>query len=297
MCNSPVSRRVGLRDLQRFLNVTDAKRALSNPRKALQVLRRSVTDASTTSVTNPKQIDEERIVALQQLFDVEENVLQNLLTELREGEVQRRLTECQSLMDDYPFDLGGAHAAGETLYLLVRLLNPDSICELGVANGVSTLYILEAADHESFSPDVRAIDTPLFERDVREQRGKRGLSGVGGIIPDTREAGGVAPKALRARHGYQYYVGDFTETLSGVLDDMNGIELAFYDASKDGTEMCEYFSILSSSVTRPVGSRCAAAFINNGAVRLYTFLNRDEFVYLSVYRIFGRVLSNPTYAK
>ena len=228
---------MSLNSLLKFANITDVKRAIKDPKKAFRVAYRQALGRKSTTIDNSESLDKERIKALSHLFDVHPDIVEKHLSELRHSDLQNRLEECMRVMEDYPFSLGGMHVGGETVYVVAALLKPRAICEIGVANGVSTLYLLGAADYGNFDPDIRAIDKPQFESMIREQRGKRGLHGTGGIIPDSREAGWVAPKRQRTEYGYQYYVGDFTEILPDVMEEIEHLDLVLYDASKDRVEM------------------------------------------------------------
>jgi len=260
---------MSLNSLLKFANITDVKRAIKDPKKAFRVAYRQALGRKSTTIDNSESLDAERIKALSHLFDVHPDTVEKHLSELRRSDLQNRLEECMRVMEDYPFGLGGMHVGGETVYIVAALLKPRAICEIGVANGVSTLYLLGAADYGNFDPDIRAIDKPQFESMIREQRGKRGLHGTGGIIPDTREAGWVAPKRQRAEYGYQYYVGDFTEILPDVMEEIEHLDLVLYDASKDRVEM-EMAYEESISILEPGGVLISDDITVNNAFQTVT---------------------------
>jgi len=244
-----VTYHMGIRSLLRFANFTDLKEGMKNPQKGIRVIKRSVVGGQTTSITDSSEYTEHQIENIVELLDADRGKVEDLLEKARTGRVNRRIEECETQVENKPFSLGGMTLGGETAYLLTRLLEPDTVLEIGVANGISTLYILEALNESETTADVRAIDKPQFESYIREKRGARGLSGVGGIIPDEKEAGWVAPINHRSRHGYQYYVGDFTEVLPKVVDLMPPVDLAIYDASKDSEEMQMAYETLIQSLS------------------------------------------------
>jgi len=222
----------------KFINVQDIRRALANPRKAIRVFN------SILRQTNAEQVNldetaskEDRREFIMTAFDTVPNELDDYLGAFDSSDIANRINEAEAYFDEKSYSGGGMQFNGETLYLLTRLLKPDTVLEIGVANGMSTAYLLGALEHEGMdgSTDVYAIDRPLFESVVRERRGKAGLTG--GLVPDKKEACWIAPRSLRSKYGYQYYVGDFTETLDDILTDIGGVDLAIYDASKDCEEM------------------------------------------------------------
>jgi predicted O-methyltransferase YrrM len=213
------------------------KRAIKNPRKALNVAYKLATSSSTTSIKNTEEYDEDREDVFSSHLNITPDKISSLLTKFRESSFQDRVDRCKVETKTKPYELGGMRTGGETAYLATRLIEPEAVLEIGVANGVSTTYLLAAAEHGGFQPDFYGIDKPQFESEIIEQRGQRGIRDVGGIIPDSKEAGWVAPRPLRQKYGYQYYVGDFMNILPSVLGGKPEFELIIYDASKNAKEM------------------------------------------------------------
>ena len=184
-----------------------------------------------------------------ELCDADQKLAEMLLEDLRSGPITDRIQECNTQLEDKPFSLGRMNLGGELAYFLVQLTEPETSLEVGVANGVSTTYVLGALEDLDHDADLRAIDKPLFESDIREKRGNRGLVGVGGIIPEEREAVWVAPKHQRVKNGHQYYVGDFVEVLPSTVESMDPLDLAIYDASKDSEDMRMAYETLINSLS------------------------------------------------
>lgn len=227
-----------LRHLWRFVNLQDLRRALRNPQKALRVLKSIVHQRSSRS----EHLDEvasqdDRRDLLVESFDIDEQIIDEYLDTLAGGPVPKRIRDAEAFFEEKSYGIGGMRFNGETLYLLTRLLEPDTVLEIGVANGMSTAYLLAGLEDAGSDgkADVYAIDRPLFESAVRERRGAAGLTG--GIVPDEKEAGWIASRELRTKYGHQYYVGDFIEILGDILADLGSVDLVVYDASKDAKEM------------------------------------------------------------
>ncbi|MEY7849546.1 class I SAM-dependent methyltransferase [Natrarchaeobius sp. A-rgal3] len=208
-----------------------------------------MTGKETTGIYDLSEYDKIREDSLAKLFDVESNQTQKIIKSVRDGPIEEHIQNCRSQMEEKPYSLGGANLGGETAHVLTHLIKPNAILEIGVANGVSTAYILGALEELELEPDIRAIDKPLFESDVREKRGERGIEGVGGIIPNGAEAGWVVPMEWRADYGYQYYVADFTEILPRVIRSMPKLDLVIYDASKDASEMIMAYETIIQSLS------------------------------------------------
>lgn len=240
---------MGFGSLLRFANSSDLKRGLANSKKAIRVVYRNSIGKQTTNVSKLSEFDDIREDILAEVLDTDKKKVRELVDDVRTSEIYERIQECEKRIEHKPYSLGGMQLGGETAYLLTRLIKPKSILEVGVANGVSTAYVLGALGELKSTADIRAIDKPQFESQIRSQRGKRGLSGVGGIIPNKQEAGWVAPKDQRSKHGHQYYVGDFTKILPKVTNSMPPIDLAIYDASKDSKEMKMAYDTLIQSLS------------------------------------------------
>jgi predicted O-methyltransferase YrrM len=129
---------------------------------------------------------------------------------------------------------------GKALYVITRVVKPRSIMEIGVANGMSTAYILGALSDGDISPEsvtIHAIDRPQFAYQIRERRGRFGVEGIGGLILDNKEVGWMAPNDIKSKYNYQLHIGDFTHILEDILETSGNLDLAVYDASKDSDEM------------------------------------------------------------
>ncbi|SDM91954.1 Predicted O-methyltransferase YrrM [Halogranum gelatinilyticum] len=239
-----------LRNLLQFLNPSDARRALENPSKALRVVKNSL-----NATPNKEQLDSQRAASerrreLARLFNCEESKIDSYYSEIMRSPIPNRLAEVENEFANKSYSPGGMDFNGETAYIISRLLDPSTVLEVGVANGMSTFYLLTALDQTSVDNSVvYGIDRPQFENQIRERRGKIALKNAGGYIPDEKEVGWIAPKSLRMRHNYQIQIGDFTKILEPVLEEIDGLDFGIYDASKDPSEMrYAYNKIIDSLV-------------------------------------------------
>lgn len=224
--------------MKQFANASDFRRALADPRKAARVLLAILRDTGSER----ERLDEaesrrRRTRFLTDNFDTDADELAEYAEDLAEGAIPARIERAEAFFEEKPYDLGGMRFNGETLYLLTRLLEPETVLEIGVANGMSTAYLLGGLEDARVDgqTDVYAIDRPLFASTMRERRGTAGLTS--GLVPDEKEAGWIAPRSLRHEYGHQYYAGDFTKILDPILDDIGEVDLVVYDASKDRQEM------------------------------------------------------------
>lgn len=125
------------------------------------------------------------------------------------GETERRLAEAAGR---------GARAGAMDffgaclLYAAVRALRPVSAAETGVANGVSSLFILSAMERNGRGK-LHSIDLPEAE----------------GFIPAGREAGWLVEGGLRER--WRLIIGDTRKLLPALLSELGGIDLFLHDSA------------------------------------------------------------------
>jgi GT2 family glycosyltransferase/predicted O-methyltransferase YrrM len=124
-------------------------------------------------------------------------------------ETERRLAEAAGRgARAGAMDLFGARL----LYAAVRALRPVSAVETGVANGVSSLFILSAMERNGRGK-LHSIDLPEAE----------------GFIPAGREAGWLVEDGLRAR--WRLIIGDTRELLPALLSELGGTGLFLHDSA------------------------------------------------------------------
>lgn len=105
------------------------------------------------------------------------------------------------------------------LYALVRKLEPDTVVETGVCNGVSTYIILQAPE-ENGHGHLHSVDYPDPDR-----------------IPEGKEPGWIIPEELR--HRWSLTKGISQDELPGVVAALDEIHLFLHDtaASVFGEEL------------------------------------------------------------
>lgn len=95
------------------------------------------------------------------------------------------------------------------LYALVRKLDPETVVETGVCNGVSTYIVLRALEANGHG-HLYSVDYPDEER-----------------IPDGEQPGWIVPDDLRDR--WSLTVGLSQDELPGTISDLDAIDLFLHD--------------------------------------------------------------------
>ena len=95
-------------------------------------------------------------------------------------------------------------------YAVIRAFNPDCILETGIANGVSSAYLLLALE--------RNRRGALYSIDVND----------GSFLPSGKEVGWVVPAWLRQR--WTVRLGDARELLPSVLAELKSLDVFIHDS-------------------------------------------------------------------
>jgi len=106
---------------------------------------------------------------------------------------------------------------GGLLYCLTRALRPEVVVETGVANGVSSAFILKALD-DNAKGRLYSIDLHCRE----------GIS-----VPPGKQLGWVIPKHLKLK--WNLMLGESTKVLPGLLRKLGSIDIFLHD-SRHSTE-------------------------------------------------------------
>ena len=143
------------------------------------------------------------------LTEVDVNEIEQYTTEIVSNrEFYNQLEENRSHFGDRAFSSwvpGIGKMLGTVVYVLCRVLKPDTIVETGVAGGVSSSYILCALE-ENEHGELCSIDLPW--------RGNQS----GWIIPDY------------LRHRWQLVVGRSSERLLPLLERLGTIDIFLHDS-------------------------------------------------------------------
>ena len=104
-------------------------------------------------------------------------------------------------------------------YIITRCIRPLTVVETGVANGISSCYILYAL-HKNNRGKLYSIDLPNTNTITGEQRA---------FIPLGKEPGWVVPYKLRDR--WELLLGDAKELLPSLLEEVNPLDIFIHDSS------------------------------------------------------------------
>lgn len=117
---------------------------------------------------------------------------------------------------------------GKEYYAITRKLNPNTVVETGVCNGVSTLFILLAL-HENEKGTLYSIDYPLkvdeslekFRNETFEQYG-------GAAIPSDKQPGWIIPDKLRSR--WELTIGKTQRELPRLVTELEEFDIFLHDS-------------------------------------------------------------------
>lgn len=99
----------------------------------------------------------------------------------------------------------------QVLYLVTRVLRPEVVVETGVANGLSSAYILAAMRRNS-TGTLYSIDLPNPE-----------------LLPPREKPGWIIPKVLRNR--WELHLGDARAVLPGLLSHVKTCDMFLHDSA------------------------------------------------------------------
>ena len=117
------------------------------------------------------------------------------------------------------------------LYWLVRKLNPKTIVQTGVCNGLSSAFMMLGLVKNGSEGRLRVIDLPpVFSATDSAWTTKDKVYGV--VIPEGKSSGWMVPDAYRDR--FEVWTGDAKALLPKMVDNVNSIDL-FYHISTTPT--------------------------------------------------------------
>jgi predicted O-methyltransferase YrrM len=220
--------------VRRYSRLSSLVKAVKNPREAVRRVRLEVLTANDprnaeafdeAHYRNEDTDPEEFFMIVSELRIEAGDELDAYVQELESSEaVTQRLNRARNLAAEKPYVLGGMDEEGVGLYALVRAIQPDRAVEIGVANGVSSLYVLAAMEMNGHGTLV-SIDKPKYEADHEGDW----HDSAGAWIPTGREVGWVVPEVFR--DNWNVIVGDMRDELSRVLEG-DSVDLFVYDGPK-----------------------------------------------------------------
>lgn len=133
------------------------------------------------------------------------------------------VASCLSQIGSYGGAMGGE--LGLMLYMAVRILRPEVVVETGVANGISSSFILKALS-DNCSGRLYSVDLHYRE---------------GVAVPPGRKLGWVIPEELRDR--WSLLLGESAKVLPRLLNDLGYIDLFLHDSRHLYKTMMKEYSI------------------------------------------------------
>jgi predicted O-methyltransferase YrrM len=118
------------------------------------------------------------------------------------------------------------YESGRALYMLARIFKPEVVLETGVANGVSSSFILKALDQNS-----RGM---LYSIDLHYREGVS--------VPIGKELGWIIPEELRNR--WLLVLGESTKVLPKLLKKLGTVDIFFHDSRHTYKTMIKKYSIV-----------------------------------------------------
>lgn len=130
------------------------------------------------------------------------------------GSVKREVLASWEALPSKPARTGMIDfTSAEMIYALVRALRPEKITETGVANGISSFYILSALEKNGGGRLVSIDCVP---------------EGAPNFLPEGRQAGWLVPAALRGR--WEFVAGKTSEKLPALLARDSLIDIFIHDS-------------------------------------------------------------------
>jgi hypothetical protein len=137
------------------------------------------------------------------------------------------LEEYQKLTDKGGLSGIGLSAARD-YYAVVRKLDPSTVVETGVCNGISTLSILLAIQQNG-SGELYSIDYPLRADESLNEFRQETFEGYGGAaIPSDKDPGWIVPDELRS--AWELTIGKSQRELPNLIANLENIDMFAHDS-------------------------------------------------------------------
>jgi predicted O-methyltransferase YrrM len=165
-------------------------------------------------------------------------VLEASLAEAKTVPHANEVFERQAYIEEYLRALAGKYGAHYSagwvnrddavfLYWLVRKLNPRTVVQTGVSNGLSSAFIMLALAKNNAQGRLHVIDLPaVFNPHDPGWTIADKVYGV--VIPEGKTSGWMVPDAYRDR--FEVWNGDAKELLPQMVDKVDSIDLFFHDS-------------------------------------------------------------------
>ncbi len=131
----------------------------------------------------------------------------------------------------------GMGAAGQDLYVMLRVMRPEVVVETGVFSGVSSSFILKALE-DNKRGILYSIDYPLSEQEyaVALQAGKE----TAYPLPGGKQPGFAIPEELKGR--WVLRQGKSKEVLPALLNELSRVDVFLHDSEHTYENMMFEFS-------------------------------------------------------
>ena len=128
-------------------------------------------------------------------------------------------------------------AEAEHLYVMVRILNPATVVETGVAAGVSSAFILKAL-HDNNRGTLYSIDFPRYDQEYIPN----GVLLKVSPLPPGKGPGFVIPQDIKER--WVLKIGKSKDILPIFLNEINKVDIFFHDSQHSYENMMfEYATV------------------------------------------------------
>jgi len=118
------------------------------------------------------------------------------------------------------------YESGTVLYVLVRIFKPEVVVETGVANGVSSSFILKGLTQNSRGR--------LYSIDLHYREGV--------VVPIGKKLGWIIPEELRNR--WVLVLGESTKVLPKLLKKLGTVDIFFHDSRHTYKTMMKEYTIV-----------------------------------------------------
>jgi predicted O-methyltransferase YrrM len=166
------------------------------------------------------------------------SVLGDMLAEAKAVPHAEQVFERQAFIERYTAGLGRTYRAHYQpgwvnledalfLYWLVRRLDPRTIVQTGVCNGLSSAFMMLALVRNGPHGRLLAVDLPpLFNPNDQAWTARGTVYGV--VIPEGKSSGWMVPDAYRER--FEVIIGDAKVMLPKLLDGLDTIDMFYHDS-------------------------------------------------------------------
>ena len=196
--------------------------------------------------TNPVYVELTKLAGGDELKDeVWAPVLQEALIEAKTVPHADLVLQRRAALEEHFAELGSRYRArylaGSVnfedalfLYWLVRKLNPKTIVQCGVCNGLSSAFIMLALAKNGPDGRLHAIDLPpIFNPKEPEWTVPGKTYGI--VIPEGKTSGWIVPEAYRQR--FEVQNGDSKVLLPQLIDRLGSVDLFFHDLDHNYNHM------------------------------------------------------------